>query len=139
MLSEHYSVDIERLAAIQETGAIFAHVEPTLCPLCGAAPEAQQHEAGCDGNVEAIVQAATSEIQKIIILKDELQKTKDDLTLEVTSLAEDLLVQEKEYEQINNHIQEIVAPSVSEERASYSDLIDKRAGLQKVLDICLIF
>lgn len=135
LLLEHYAVDIERLTAIQESGAMFAHVESVPCPLCGASPEAQQHDAACDGDVEAIVQAASAEIKKIARLKGELQATVADLRSEAVSQEQELSDKNEEYENVNTRIQETVAPTVSEERASFSELIEKRAEVQKGLDI----
>ncbi len=135
LLLEHYAVDIERLTAIQESGAIFAHVESVPCPLCGASPEAQQHDAACDGDVEAIVQAAYAEIEKIMRLRDELKGTVADLKSEAVSQEQELSNKNEEYEKVNTQIQETVAPMVSEERASFSELIEKRAEVQKGLDL----
>ena len=135
LLLEHYAVDIERLTAIQESGAMFAHMESVPCPLCGASPEAQQHGAACDGDVEAIVQAASAEIEKIARLKGELQATVADLKSEAASQVKELSNKNKEYKNVNDQIQETVAPTVSEERASFSELIEKRAEVQKGLDL----
>lgn len=135
LLLEHYSVDIERLTAIQESGAMFAHVESASCPLCGASPEAQQHDAACDGDVEALIQAAHAEIGKIERLKGELQATVHDLKSEAVSQEQELSDKNEEYENVNTQIQETIAPAVSEERASFSVLIEKRADVQKGLDL----
>lgn len=135
LLLEHYTVDIARLTAIQESGAMFAYVESVPCPLCGASPEVQQHDAACDGDVEAIVQAASAEIEKIARLKGELRATVADLKSEVVSQEQELSTKNEEYENVNTRIQEIIAPTVSEERASFSELIEKRAEVQKGLDL----
>lgn len=135
LLLQHYAVDIERLAAIQESGAMFAHVESVPCPLCGASPEAQQHDAACAGDVGAVVQAASAEIEKIARLKGELQATVSDLESEAVSQEQQLSNKNEEYVDINTQIQETVAPTVNEERASFSELIEKRAGVQIGLDL----
>lgn len=135
LLLKHYAVDIERLTAIQESGAMFAYVELVTCPLCGAPPGAQQHDAACDGNVEVIVQAASAEIEKITRLRGELHGTIADLKSEAISQEQELSNKNEEYEHVNTQIQETVAPTVSEERASFSDLIEKRAEAQKGLDL----
>lgn len=135
LLLEHYAVDTERLTAIQESGAMFAHVESVPCPLCGASPEAQQHDTACDGDVVAIVQAASAEIMKIKRLRRELQGTIADLKSEAVSQEQELSNKNEEYENVNTQIQETVAPTVSEERASFSALIEKRAEVQKGLDL----
>lgn len=135
LLMEHYAVDLERLAAIQESGTMFGFVESTPCPLCGSSPEAQQHDAACDGDVETIVQAASAEIEKILRLKNELQSTVADLKSEITSQEEELIERNNEYEKVNAQIQETVGPTVSEEMASFSELIEKRAEVQKHLNL----
>ncbi len=135
LLMKHYAIDIERLTAIQECGAMFAHVEAAHCPLCGASPEEQHHDAACDGDVEAIVQAASAEIAKIKRLRDELQGTIADLKTEAASHGHELSDKNLEYENVNTQIQQTVAPTVSEERTSFSELIEKRVGAQKGLDL----
>lgn len=135
LLLAHYAVDIERLTAIQESGAMFAHVESAPCPLCGASLEAQQHDNPCDGDVEAIVQAAIAEIEKIDQLKGELQETVADLKTEAAFQEQELTNKSEEYENVNTQIQEAIAPTVSEERTSFSELIEKRAEVQKGIDL----
>jgi hypothetical protein len=135
LLLVHYAVDIERLQQSRKVERWFAHVESVPCPLCGASPEAQQHDAACDGDIEAIVQAASAEIEKIARLKGELQGTVADLKTEADSKEQELSNKNQEYENVNTQIQEIVAPKVSEERASFTELIEKRAKVQKGLDL----
>lgn len=137
LLLEHYEVDIERLTAIQESGAMFANVESVTCPLCGASPAAQQHDAACNGDVEAIVKAAAAEIKKIVKLKEELQATIAALKLEAVSQGKELLNRNEEYGKVNTEIQGTVAPSLSEERESFSELVEKRADIQLGLDLYL--
>ncbi|MBJ6720326.1 AAA family ATPase [Bacillus sp. PR5] len=79
LLREHYEVDTKRLAAIEESGSMFVHVQQAPCPLCGASPEAQHLDDDCDGDVDAIVQAAAAEIAKIEKLNAELHDTVKDL------------------------------------------------------------
>ena len=135
LLLAHYAVDVERLTAIQESGAMFSHVELASCPLCGALPEAQHHDVACDGDIDAIVQASSAEVEKIVRLKGELQTTVADLKSEAVSQKQELLNKKEEYESVSAKIQEIVAPTVSEERASFSELIEKRAEGQKGIDL----
>lgn len=135
LLLDHYSVDLERLTAIQESGSMFAHVEAVPCPLCGAYPDAQQHEDACDGDVEAIVQAATAEIEKIERLREELDQTVEDLKTEATTHEESLEANNADYKQINLQIQETVSPNVSEERSSFTKLIEERYSAQRAVDL----
>jgi hypothetical protein len=54
LLDAQYTNDVKRLLAIEESGQLFVLRDPMTCPLCGAAPEGQHHEAACDGNVAAV-------------------------------------------------------------------------------------
>jgi hypothetical protein len=135
LLAMHYDVDLKRLTAIQESGSIFAYIEQVSCPLCGAPPDAQHLEETCDGNVQAIVAAATAEIEKIRKLQAELKDTVADLKSEAEPLNANLTETDKQYEEMSNKIQETVAPEVSEARASFSALVEERASVQKVSDL----
>jgi len=135
LLSDHYNVDLKRLTAIQESGSMFAHVERVACPLCGADPEAQHLDETCDGDVEAVVAAATAEIEKIQQLQAELGTTAADLTAESAELTENLRGIEAEYHTLNREIQESVGPEVTEVRASFSALVEKRSSVQKAADL----
>jgi hypothetical protein len=82
LLDRHYSSDIERLRAIEEGGTLFNVIGAAHCPLCGAAPTNHQADADCDGNIQAVVQAAQREIAKIEVLRTELAATVRDLERE---------------------------------------------------------
>ncbi len=82
LLDQQYTNDMKRLSAIEESGQFFVLREPMPCPLCGALPEGQHHDAACDGNVAAVTQAAAAEIAKIKILQAELHDTVTALTVE---------------------------------------------------------
>jgi len=135
LLSEHYAIDIERLEAIQESGSMFAHVEAVPCPLCGAAPDDQHLEDTCEGDVEAIVLAASVEIQKIRQLQEELENTISDLQNETSHLNLALSNSLAEYEALDTDIQETIAPQVSDVRSSFSELVEERANVQKTLEL----
>lgn len=135
LLSKHYDVDLKRLTAIQESGSMFAHVEQVACPLCGADPDAQHLDETCDGDVEAVVAAATAEIEKIQRLQTELDSTVADLTAESEGLSEYLKGVEADYDAQNKEIQESVGPDVTEVRASFSALVEERSRAQKAADL----
>ena len=135
LLLNHYAIDVERLTAIKESGSMFVHVDLVPCPLCGALPDAQQHDTDCDGDVEAIVKSASAEIEKIKLLKDELNGTIASLKSEASFSERELSKRNEDYEAVNAQIQGIVAPALSDERASFSELVEKRAEVHKVLDL----
>ena len=135
LLADHYDVDLKRLIAIQESGSMFAYVVPVACPLCGADPDSQHVEETCDGDVEAVVAAATAEIKKIHRLRAELDLTVADLTVEAGELSESLKGIEADYDALNEEIQESVGPSVTEFRASFSALVEERSSALKAADL----
>lgn len=135
LLHEHYEVDIARLNAIQESGSMFAHIMQTSCPLCGALPKALHVVDKCDGDVIEIVQAASAEIQKIVRLKVELSHTVSELHNELSILKDILEIKITDYDRLNLEIQQTVAPQVGDERAIFSVLVEKRASVQKAIEL----
>ena len=74
LLSEHYDADINRLAAIEETGSLLELVESKRCPICGAPPESHELEhAGQKYELNAVRAAAGAESEKIRDLRRDLQ------------------------------------------------------------------
>lgn len=135
LLREHYIVDIDRLKSIRESGSMFVHVGVIPCPLCGASPETQHLDKTCDGDVDAIIASAIAEIGKIERLLGELDGTVTDLRAEEHILKGSFEAKEVTYQQLGKTIQETVAPEVNNFRASFSDLIEKRASVQKSIDL----
>jgi len=135
LLNQHYGVDTARLMAIQESGSMFAYVEKVFCPLCGAAPHDQHIDEACEGDVEAIVQAASAEILKIERLGAELADTVEELVLEANQLSEQLQAKSKEYGKLDAEIRETISPQVGDVRAAFSELVEERASAQKAIDL----
>ncbi len=135
LLHKHYGVDTERLNAIRESGSMFVHVDVKPCPVCGARPEDQHLESACDGDVNAVVLAANSEIQKIARLLAELEETVSDLAAEKEELSKSTAEQDALYRELDKRIQETVAPDVKGCQASFSELVEERASVQKLVDL----
>ncbi|WP_245939857.1 hypothetical protein [Stenomitos frigidus] len=133
LLKDHYQIDLERLAAIEESGSLFVHLEITPCPLCGALPDEQHQVEVCDGDVESVVHAATAEIAKVEKLSLELDQTALDLRTE----AEDLITQKEElnpeFQVLNQEIQEITSP-LREAQNTFSEIIRHSSEMQRVID-----
>jgi len=126
--------DLSRLEGIREAGSLISALGPDRCPLCGATPEDQHLNKECDGNIEEIISAAGTETKKIQNLKSELADTVAKLHEEnkryetsQPSLIESL-------EAIDKAIREI-SPSLSDKRAKYSELIEKRNEVQNALNL----
>lgn len=136
LLDRHYSSDIERLRAIEEGGTLFNVIGSAHCPLCGAAPANHQADADCDGNIQAVVQAAQREIAKIEVLRTELAATMRDLEREGASFDRKLPGVVKELDRISKAVEGLISPKLSKLRASYSEFADKRAEVREALALC---
>jgi predicted nuclease with TOPRIM domain len=130
LLDQHYQTDLRRLEAIHESGSLFVHLDAKACPLCGAEIGAQHLDGDCDGNTDSVVQAAQAEMQKIHRLRSELGETLSSLQLEQREFEGSLAGYESQYRRADEELSQVVAPAVSEERASYNALITRRAELQ---------
>lgn len=135
LLHDHYTVDIDRLKSIQESGLIFMYIDVIACPHCGADPDHQHLEKICDGDVDSIITSATAEMQKIERLLTELNSTVTDLQCEADRLDTDYKDYDAVYQHLNKTILETVAPEVNVYRYSYTELVDERADVQKSIDL----
>lgn len=133
LLDKHYASDIERLRAIEEGGTLFSVLGAGHCPLCGAAPAHHRADAECNGNTDAVVQAARKEIAKIEVLRAELAATVRNLERESASFDRRLPTVVRELESISDAVEELIAPRLSTFRKSYSDFSDKRAEVREAL------
>ena len=134
LLDSHYQTDLNRLAAIHESGSLFVHLEQQPCPLCGALPGDQHLASECEGNTEAVVQAAEAEMVKIDRLQHELTGTITSLITERQALQESLAEFDNEYKASEQELNEIASPAVSTERTSYNMLVSKRADVRFFLE-----
>lgn len=135
LLDQQYSNDLKRLAAIQESGQFFVLREPMQCPLCGALPEGQRHDAACDGNVEAVTQAAAAEIAKIKLLQTELHETVLSLTAENATVVRNATVMGVELKGYQQEIENALSPDFARAREENTKLIEKRAVVLQAINL----
>lgn len=135
LLQTHYGIDKERLAAIQESGSLFAHVAQAACPLCGASPDAQHVADDCEGDVESVVIAASAEIAKIDQLLIELQQTVADLSEESLQIEGQFVEKQALYKAADDEIRASISPLVMEARAQFSEIVEKKAEVQTAIDM----
>jgi hypothetical protein len=134
LLKEHYRIDLERLASIEESGSIFVHLERTSCPLCGALPSEQHQDEVCDGDVESIVNAASAEIAKVQQLSEELDETSEDLKIEAEELTSQREQLKPELQILNQEIQEISSP-LRDAQNTFHELIKQSSEMQRIVDL----
>lgn len=135
LLQTHYAVDKERLTAIQESGSMFAHVAQVACPLCGANPDDQHVAEECEGDVDAIVNAASAEIAKIDQLMLELQQTVTDLHRETDGISTSWSEKHALFQVADAEIRSSISPLVVEARSQFSEIVEKRAEVQAAIDM----
>lgn len=133
LLDKHYGSDIERLRAIEEGGTLFNVLGTGHCPLCGAAPAHHGSDTDCDGNIDAVVQAARKEIAKIEVLRTELAATVRDLEREGASFDRRLPSVVQELDGISESVDRLISPKLSRLRSSYSEFADKRGEVREAL------
>jgi myosin heavy subunit len=134
LLDQHYSSDLERLEGVREAGSLLAALSPQMCPLCGASPDAQDHQGDCDGNIDIVVTAANAESGKIELLRQELRETVNQLRGEARRFDRLTPRLDEELKRIEEKL-EVINPSVSEQRAAYSDVFEKRSTMQHALNL----
>lgn len=135
LLERHYVSDFARLRGIEEGGTLFEVLAQAPCPLCGAAPADHRRDTDCDGNVEAVVAAARSEIAKIEMLRSELSDTLKSLHKEAAGFDKRLPKLDEEITSLSLSIEQLIAPKLTQLRASYASLVDKRGEVREALAI----
>lgn len=131
LLDQQYSSDLKRLIAIEESGQFFVLRDPAPCPLCGAPPEGQRHDAVCDGNVAAVTQAASAEIAKIKVLQSELHDTIRAITSENVTVVAERRTLDGELRGYQQQIDAALSPEFGAARRSYEALIERRGTLRQ--------
>jgi len=135
LLKAHYAVDLERLAAIEESGSLFIHMDRTPCPLCGALPGEQHQAGGCAGDIERVVNAATAEIAKVERLSAELEQTVTDLVREAEELTGRRAGIEARFQELDREIREFLSPDLGDARATFTELVEKSAEVRRVVEM----
>jgi predicted nuclease with TOPRIM domain len=135
LLGDHYEVDKQRLAAIQESGSLLVYVEQVPCPLCGAPPDAQHIDEKCEGDVVSVVAAATAEVQKIDQLVVDLSATVTDLRLELDGHVTDIRGVLDQYRDVELTIRQSISPEVEGAQSQFSELIEERSGIQNAISL----
>lgn len=133
LLDQQYTNDLKRLAAIQQSGQFFVLRDPMQCPLCGALPEGQHHDAACDGNVGAVTQAAAAEIAKIKLLQTELHETVASLSTENKGIVSDATTLRTELKDYQQEIDNALSPDFSAAREEYTKLIERRGKVEQAI------
>jgi hypothetical protein len=113
LLDEHYGSDINRLAAIEETGFLLQGLPSKPCPVCGAMPESHRLNHAIEQFELPVVQsAAKKEREKTGHLRTDLAKVLQELRVEQTTLADKRVVTAAFIDQLQFKIAEELMPRV---------------------------
>jgi len=132
LLDKHYSSDLLRLDGIRESGTLISVLSYQHCPLCGAAPEKQQHLESCDMNISKTIEAATAEYNKIEVLRLELRQTLSNLSREIKSVEGLIQNDIDSLQKIESEIHNIT-PNIKEGYARFSELIAKKSEVESII------
>lgn len=135
LLRSHYQIDIERLAAVEESGALLAYQPAKDCPLCGTPADQQHQDSDCDGNLSAVVAAASAEIGKIVRLTRELEHTVSDLEGERVELTGSVEEFDNQFRSADQRIKEVSAPSIGDQRMVFSTLVEQKEKIREQLKL----
>jgi septal ring factor EnvC (AmiA/AmiB activator) len=135
LLDRHYVSDVARLRGIEEGGTLFEVLGQATCPLCGAEPAHHRRDSDCDGNIEAVVASARSEIAKIELLRTELADTVANLEREAAGFDKRLPRADDDLRKLSLAIEQMIAPKLTKLRTTYAGLADKRGEVREALAI----
>ncbi len=112
LLEEQYISDLKRLDAIFEASAILDQVQPSKCSICGAS--AEYHDNDCqEDNAECVKESCEIEKNKIILLQNSLEETRQDINLEREKLSEKYTRNVAIIKEINLDIEKNLKPQIS--------------------------
>jgi hypothetical protein len=134
LLDQHYGSDLARLEGVREAGTLLGALDKQVCPLCGTLPESQRHDGDCDGDVDRVVIAAEAEANKVKLLQSELQGSLAQLRGEAVRFDEVTPLLFKELQKTDAELDRIT-PTLSGQRANYSEIFEKRSLVQGALNL----
>jgi hypothetical protein len=105
------------------------------CPLCGSEPSHERSAIACQGNTDAVVEAARQEISKIEVLRAELALTIRELSREGANFDRRLPTVMQELGRLSESVDGLLSPKLTKLRATYSDFSDKRAQVREALGL----
>lgn len=132
-LDEVYASDLERLAAIEESGALLLAFGRHECPVCGAPPEAQAKAHGAD-DIALASASASAEIRKIQRDKAELARVVASLSSEVRALRLGMSAARDELRDLETEL-ETARPAERDFRQRYEGSEAQRRRVAKLLDL----
>jgi chromosome segregation ATPase len=132
-LHQVYQSDIERLEALEEASFLLSLGGDRECPLCGASPEAQQHEHSLS-DINRIRGAASIEIAKIRQQQVDLTQTVQQLYAERVTLSEQLPILAANLRATEDEINRL-APGAGEARRQVAEIMTIRDRVKRGISL----
>ena len=132
-LQSVYESDVARLEALEEAGFLLGLTANQICPVCGAPPEAQQHEHE-HRDIEMARRAAEAEIAKIRLQQVDLATTINDTKEELQLTASRLTRATDALREVEAKLA-AVAPDTSEQQRRFVEIIARRDRITRGLEL----
>jgi hypothetical protein len=132
-LQSVYKSDLERLQSIEEGGFVLVAMAGMACPVCGAPPEAQQHNHAT-AEIDMAHRAAAAESRKIELEQRELSQTVISLAAEAEGLQRHVKQLKTDIEGFDQDIEIARVQEVSL-RGSYEKFASAQDEAQRISDL----
>jgi hypothetical protein len=132
-LQSVYTSDIARLEALEEAGFLLGLTANKNCPICGAPPDAQQHDHE-HRDIEIARRAAEAEIAKIRLQQSELSLTISDAETELTRIAKILSDGTAALRELEQRLA-TVAPNSEEQQRRFIEVLSRRDRITRGLEL----
>lgn len=134
VLLEYYDSDRQRLSAVLEAGIAFEQLPSGACAVCGHMTS-ETETADLRRTLEAFRSACTAELEKIGILRADLQATIRDAETEHRKLGVRNTELEAERRKIDDQLQTELKPYRQSVDLNLGDLIRTKGNLSRAKDI----
>lgn len=133
LLMEQYKSDLDRLEMIAEAGSLLGYFNPGTCVFCGAEPEHQHFNEGCDADTTNFAEAVRAEQAKTVMLRDDLLVVLADLEarwVDLSGRLEGFLETESTLQSQLREIDSYLVPF----QGSISELLASRSDAERIID-----
>ncbi|WP_148359072.1 AAA family ATPase [Peribacillus simplex] len=118
LLKDQFNSDLQRLEFILEGGEILSKLTVENCPTCGKKLDDQSHKGHINSrdkgniiNAESLFSSYNSEKKKILLNFNDLSKTIKNLESKNHNIYNEIITEEKEYQQVKQQIDNELKPT----------------------------
>ncbi|WP_254511390.1 AAA family ATPase [Anatilimnocola floriformis] len=126
LLDEHYKSDSRRLKAMAEAGEYLSQLPLVECPVCGTEDAWGENE-----DIGQVQRACAAEIQRIEMLRSDLESTVSDIEGQVETLNRGIVRSKRSYDTISQEIEKTLLPAEEVTKEEISQLLEKQVRLEQ--------